>query len=189
MSLPILEARGITKRFGHVQALVDADISVFTGEVVALIGDNGAGKSTLTKILSGALRPDTGEIRIDGAVTEIQSPIDARRHGIETVYQDLALALDLDPVQNVFLGREIPAPGLLGRFGFLDRPEMRRRTEDAFGSLGVQVPALSATFIAAFLDAYLRALPLHSCLEAGRDAAAETCTHLGGFPQNSLSWV
>jgi simple sugar transport system ATP-binding protein len=144
MSLPILEARGISKRFGHVHALIDADISVFRGEVVALIGDNGAGKSTLAKILSGALRPDTGEIRIDGAVTEIQSPIDARRHGIETVYQDLALALDLDPVQNVFLGREISTPGLLGLFGFLDRPAMRRRAEEAFRSLGVQVPALSA---------------------------------------------
>lgn len=144
MSPPILEARGVSKRFGHIRALMDADFSIFKDEVVALIGDNGAGKSTLTKILSGALRPDTGEIRIDGVVTDIQSPIDARRHGIETVYQDLALALDLDPVQNVFLGRELSAPGFLGHLGFLDRAEMRRRAEEAFHSLGVQIPALSS---------------------------------------------
>src|SRR5260370_28130418 len=93
---PILEARGIYKRFGSVRALEGADFEVYPGEVVALIGDNGAGKSTLIKILSGALRPDTGTIRMRGRPVEFHSPRDARAARIETVYQHLALAPDLD---------------------------------------------------------------------------------------------
>ena len=120
MSEPLLQARGICKRFGHVQALRDADFDVFRDEVVALIGDNGAGKSTLIKILSGILHPDAGEIRFDGKPVTIDSPLAARRLGIETVYQDLALAPELSPAANLFLGREELRPGLLGRLGFLD---------------------------------------------------------------------
>ncbi|WP_181706108.1 ATP-binding cassette domain-containing protein [Chthonobacter rhizosphaerae] len=140
MTAPILEARGITKSYGHVRSLQGADISVDRGEVVALIGDNGAGKSTLTKILSGALKPDGGEIRVDGVPVTFDSPVAARRHGIETVYQDLSLALDLNPIQNLFLGRELPAKGLLGRLGFLDRAAMRQAGEEAFRSLSVRIP-------------------------------------------------
>jgi simple sugar transport system ATP-binding protein len=136
---PLYEARGIVKRFGHVTALDGADFTVYPGEVVALVGDNGAGKSTLVKTLSGALRPDEGELLFDGRPVDLHSPLDARALGIETVYQDLALAPELDPAMNAFLGREVMQPGLLGRLGFLDRKTMRRRTAEAFSSLGVGV--------------------------------------------------
>ena len=138
-SSALLEARGISKSFGHVEALRGVDFEVRHQEVVALMGDNGAGKSTLVKILSGALHPDAGEIRIDGSPTTLQTPLDARAKGVETVYQDLALADTLDPVANLFLGREIVQSGLLGRLGFLDGKEMRRRAGEAFLSLNVPV--------------------------------------------------
>src|SRR5512132_4517481 len=88
----VMEARGLVKRYGHVTALDGADFDLLPGEILAVIGDNGAGKSTLIKALSGALIPDSGEIRLDGKVVKFHSPIDARRQGIETVYQDLAVA-------------------------------------------------------------------------------------------------
>src|SRR6185312_4669395 len=106
------------------QALQGADFSVNPGEIVALIGDNGAGKSTLVRILSGSDRPDEGAIRVNGAEAHFSGPPDARAAGIETVYQDLALAPDLDTAANMFLGREILKPGLLGRLGVLDKPRM-----------------------------------------------------------------
>jgi simple sugar transport system ATP-binding protein len=136
---PLYEARAIVKRFGHVTALDGADFSVYPGEVVALVGDNGAGKSTLVKTLSGALQHDEGELLFNGEPVVLHTPLDARALGIETVYQDLALAPDLDPAMNAFLGREVMQPGVLGKLGFLDRKTMRRRTADAFTSLGVGV--------------------------------------------------
>lgn len=136
---PLLEARGIVKRFGRVEALRGADFAVYPEEIVALIGDNGAGKSTLVKILSGALEPDAGTVLLDGDIVDLVTPSTARHLGIETVYQDLALADDLDPVTNVFLGREIVRPGLLGRLGFLDRPRMRAAAAETFSTLGLTV--------------------------------------------------
>jgi simple sugar transport system ATP-binding protein len=136
---PLLEAVGLTKRFGHVQALRGADFSVFPGEVVALVGDNGAGKSTLVKLLSGAGRPDTGEIRLDGQPVAWGSPVEAQRHGIETVYQDLALAPDLDGASNLYLGREIRRAGILGRLGVLDNRAMWAGARTAFGELGIDL--------------------------------------------------
>ena len=103
----MLEARGLVKRYGHVTALDGADFELYPGEILAVIGDNGAGKSTLIKALSGALIPDEGEILVDGTPVHFRGPLDARRHGIETVYQDLALATALDISENIFLGREI----------------------------------------------------------------------------------
>jgi simple sugar transport system ATP-binding protein len=144
MAEPLLEARGIVKSFGHVLALRGADFTVFPGEVVALIGDNGAGKSTLVKTLSGVHHPDAGEIRFEGRPVQIDSPVAARALGIETVYQDLALAPDLESSANLFLGRENMRPGILGRLGFLDKPAMRRRTEEAFSTLGVGVQSATA---------------------------------------------
>ena len=138
-AVPLLEARGIVKSFGHVEALRGADFEVRRDEIVALMGDNGAGKSTLVKILSGAIAADGGEIRIDGVPVQLRSPVDARLHGVETVYQDLALADTLDPVANLFLGRELSRAGVLGRLGFLDKQEMRRRAGDVFSSLNVPV--------------------------------------------------
>jgi simple sugar transport system ATP-binding protein len=129
---PILGAYRVVKTFGHVRALRHASFEAFPGEVTALVGDNGAGKSTLTKVLSGVYSPDEGEVKIDGNPVRLSDPHDAKARGIETVYQDLALAPDLDAAGNVFLGRE------LRRFGILhNHPEMRRRTATAFRDLGV----------------------------------------------------
>jgi simple sugar transport system ATP-binding protein len=140
----LLEARGIAKHFGRVHALRGADFTVNTGEVVALIGDNGAGKSTLVKTLSGVHAPDAGEILFEGRPVQIPTPEAARALGIETVYQDLALAPDLESSANLFLGREIFRSGLLGRLGFLDTAAMRERTATAFGELGVGVQDVTA---------------------------------------------
>ena len=134
---PILEARSIVKRFGHVEALRGADFTAHAGEVTALIGDNGAGKSTLVKILSGVYRPTSGEIFIGGKPVSFDSPADAHAAGIETVYQDLSVAQDLSPAANMFMGRERLRPGLLGRLGFLDNAAMRRDSLVAFGRLKV----------------------------------------------------
>ncbi len=113
--VPLYEARDIVKRYGHVEALRGASFAAYAGEVTALIGDNGAGKSTLVKILSGAERPDSGSLLLDGKPIALSSPQDAHRHGIETVYQDLSLATDMDPAANIFMGREILRRGLLGK--------------------------------------------------------------------------
>jgi simple sugar transport system ATP-binding protein len=139
MAGALLEARGIVKSFGRVRALRGASFTVNPGEVVALIGDNGAGKSTLVKTLSGVHHPDGGDILFEGRQVTISTPVAARELGIETVYQDLALAPDLESAANLFLGREARRKGLLGKLGFLDKPEMRRRTQEAFRQLGVGV--------------------------------------------------
>ena len=137
MSEALLEARGITKSYGVVRALWEADFAVNAGEVAALVGDNGAGKSTLVKILAGTTEPDAGEIWFEGRQVTVPTPVAARELGIETVYQDLALAPELDPAANLFLGRELLRGGLLGKLGFLDKPAMRRRTNQAFADLGI----------------------------------------------------
>lgn len=136
---PLLEARDVVKTYGHVQALDGANFTVFPGEVVALIGDNGAGKSTLTKVISGVISPDRGELLFDGRRVDIGSPAAAQELGIETVYQDLALAPDLDGAANVYMGRELLKPGLLGKLGVLDKRAMKAGAETAFKDLGVAV--------------------------------------------------
>ena len=136
---PILEARGIVKRFGHVEALRGADFTAHAGEVTALIGDNGAGKSTLVKILSGVYRPTAGEIVVNGRPVSFASPAEAHEAGIETVYQDLSVAQDLSPAANMFMGREKLRPGLLGKLGFLDNATMRRESLVAFDRLKVSL--------------------------------------------------
>jgi simple sugar transport system ATP-binding protein len=141
---PLLEARGIEKSFGRVRALRGADFEVRPAEVVALVGDNGAGKSTLVKVLSGIYHADAGEIRFAGRPVAVPSPEAARELGIETVYQDLALAPDLDPAANLYLGREIVRSGPLGWFGILDKRAMREGTAKAFASLGVGLQATDA---------------------------------------------
>src|SRR2546426_2979037 len=112
--VPILEARGLVKKYGQVVALDGTDLELYPGEILAIIGDNGAGKSTLIKALSGALQPDEGEMHLDGEPVHFRSPRDARRAGIETVYQDLAVAQALDIASNIFLGREQRRRGPLG---------------------------------------------------------------------------
>jgi len=144
MPEPVLEARQIVKRFGRVQALRGANLTVYPEEVVALVGDNGAGKSTLVKTMVGVHPPDDGEILFQGKPVTVNTPHDARDLGIETVYQDLALAAEVDPAANMFLGREILRSGPLGKLGFLDKPAMRRRSDEAFRTLGVQIQDTSA---------------------------------------------
>jgi fructose transport system ATP-binding protein len=140
---PIFQARGIVKRFGHVIALSGADFELYPGEILAVIGDNGAGKSTLIKVLSGALQPDEGEIFLDGEPVHFRTPLDARRAGIETVYQDLAVAPALDIASNLFLGRELRRHGPLGQvFRMLDKRQMRREAGEALSELKVGVQSL-----------------------------------------------
>jgi simple sugar transport system ATP-binding protein len=136
----LLRVRGLTKQFGRIRALRGADLDVDAGEVVGLVGDNGAGKSTITKILSGILNPDGGDIVLDGRAVRFASPKAAREHGIETVYQDLALAADLDAVANLFLGRELYRRGSPG---ILDDPAMRHRALALFDELGIRLQSLS----------------------------------------------
>jgi simple sugar transport system ATP-binding protein len=136
---PVLEARDIVKTFGRVVALNGANFTVYPGEVVALVGDNGAGKSTLVKTLVGVHPPDRGHMFFEGREVHIHTPQQAREIGIETVYQDLALAAEIDPAANMFLGREILRPGLFGKLGFLDKAAMRQRSEEAFRALGVRI--------------------------------------------------
>ncbi|HWG15688.1 MAG TPA: ATP-binding cassette domain-containing protein [Streptosporangiaceae bacterium] len=138
---PLLDARNLVKHYGQVLALDDASFTAYPGEVTALIGDNGAGKSTLVKTLSGAIRPDGGQIFFEGQPITLNSPLDARRHGIETVYQDLALAPDLDAAANLHLGREIYRFRALH---ILNKSEMRRRAVAAFKELGVELPDVGA---------------------------------------------
>ena len=141
---PLLSARGVVKHFGQVQALQGADFTARRGEVVALIGDNGAGKSTLVNVLSGVIAPDGGEITLEGAPVRFAGPMDAQSQGVETVYQDLSLAPDLDAAANLYLGRELFRGGLLSPFHVLDRSAMRRAAVDAFSELGVSLKDVTA---------------------------------------------
>jgi len=135
---PVLQARSLVKRYGRVTALDHADFDLYPGEILAVIGDNGAGKSTLIKALCGAVIPDTGEIRLAGDVVHFKSPIEAREAGIETVYQNLALSPALSIADNMFLGREIKAPGALGTwFHLLNRGAMQKFAREKLNELGL----------------------------------------------------
>jgi D-xylose transport system ATP-binding protein len=129
---PVLELRGVSKRFGAVQALFEVDFHVAAGQVMALVGDNGAGKSTLIKCIAGIYPIDTGEVRFDGEPVRVHGPKDAARLGIEIVYQDLALADNLDVVGNMFLGREQTTS-----FRRLDETAMEARAQETLKSLSV----------------------------------------------------
>jgi D-xylose transport system ATP-binding protein len=139
---PILELKGISKRFGAVQALKDVDFEVFTEEVVGLVGDNGAGKSTLIKCISGINTIDAGEIRFEGKPVTITGPQDVARLGIETVYQDLALCDNLDVVANLFLGREQTETLALGLVKPLNELTMEKRSIDVLRGLSVSIPSV-----------------------------------------------
>jgi len=140
----VLQARGLVKRYGQVTALDGADFELRAGEILAVIGDNGAGKSSLIKALSGATVPDSGEIFLDGAPARFRSPIDARRAGIETVYQDLAVAASMDIASNMFLGRELRRPGVLGTvFRMLDKKRMRQEAAEHMADLKIGLRSLT----------------------------------------------
>ncbi|WP_435854603.1 ATP-binding cassette domain-containing protein [Streptomyces longwoodensis] len=140
----LLEAQGIVKNYGHVEVLRGTDFHVEAGKVTSLIGDNGAGKSTLIKILSGVAPCQGGRILLNGGPMTFQSPLHARDCGIETVYQDLALAPDLGPAENAYMGRELLRPGLLGKLGVLDKKRMRQMAFETFTSLGTDVKDMDA---------------------------------------------
>ena len=135
---PVLMARGLVKRFGHVTALVGSDFELYPGEVLGVIGDNGAGKSSLIKCLSGAMIPDEGEIELEGQPVHFRRPHDARAAGIETVYQTLAVAPALDIASNMFLGRERRRAGVLGTWlRMLDKAGMRHDARRTMQDLGI----------------------------------------------------
>jgi fructose transport system ATP-binding protein len=135
---PVLQARGLIKRYGHVTALDGCDFEVLPGEILAVIGDNGAGKSSLIKALSGATVPDEGEILLDGKAVKFRSPLDAREQGIETVYQELAVAPAMSIAENLFLARELVKPGWRG--SLLKMIDKRRMLEEATAHMkGLQI--------------------------------------------------
>jgi len=137
VNTPLVELRRISKAFGGVHAIEDVDVDLYPGEVVALLGHNGAGKSTLIKVLSGVHPPDRGEIRVAGNPVRIESTREAKALGIETIYQNLALAENLDAVANVFLGRE-----RYTRFGFLDEETMEHETRRMLDRMKLRLPSL-----------------------------------------------
>jgi len=135
---PIFTGRGLSKRFGRVTAMIDCDFDLMPGEILAVIGDNGAGKSTLIKTLSGAIKPDTGEIKLNGKAVSFNSPLDARSKGIETVYQNLAISPALSITDNMFMGRELIKPGMIGRFlRQLDKKKMSQISRQKLSDLGL----------------------------------------------------
>ena len=137
-SVPTLAAKGLSKRYGRVVALDNADFELMPNEILAVIGDNGAGKSTLIKALCGAVMPDSGRIELNGQPVNFRSPLEARLAGIETVYQNLALSPALSIADNMFLGREMRKPGLMGSlFRRLDRTAMQKIARQKLNELGL----------------------------------------------------
>ena len=140
----VLQAKGLVKRYGQVTALDGADFELRAGEILAVIGDNGAGKSSLIKALSGATIPDEGELLLDGKPIHFRSPIDARRAGIETVYQDLAVAAAMTIAENLFLGRELRRPGFLGNvLRMLDKKKMLQESIARMQELKVGIRSMT----------------------------------------------
>ena len=138
---PRLALQGINKAWGSVKSLIDVSFDVRRGEVIGLLGDNGAGKSTLIKMISGAYKPDGGQLLLNGEAVSFSTPLEARRRGIETIYQDLALCDNLDAGANIFLGRE-RMRRQLGIFSVLDRPYMLHEARQVLDQLDIRIPEL-----------------------------------------------
>lgn len=140
----VMQAKGLVKRYGQVTALDGADFELRAGEILAVIGDNGAGKSSLIKCLSGATIPDEGQILLDGRMIHFKSPMDARKSGIETVYQDLAVAPAMTIAENLFMGRELLRPGWLGKFlRLLDKQKMLEESISRMNDLKVGIRSMT----------------------------------------------
>ncbi|WP_299043981.1 ATP-binding cassette domain-containing protein [uncultured Tateyamaria sp.] len=138
MTEPILKARNLVKRYGKVTALDHADFDLMPGEILAVIGDNGAGKSSMIKAVSGAVVPDQGQVWLEGKEVKFRSPIEAREEGIETVYQQLAMSPALSIADNMFMGRELRKPGIMGKvFRRLDKPAMEKFAREKLSELGL----------------------------------------------------
>ena len=140
---PMLSARGLVKRYGSVTAIDGADFDLYPGEILAVIGDNGAGKSSMIKALSGAVVPDQGQISLDGQPVHFKSPLEARRAGIETVYQDLAVAPALDIATNLFLGREAAAGPLGSVLRMVDKRGMKKEAQQHMADLKIGLRSMS----------------------------------------------
>jgi simple sugar transport system ATP-binding protein len=138
----VIAARGIGKVYGHVRALHDVSFELRRGEVVAIFGDNGAGKSTFAKCLCGVVTPDSGHVEVASKPVEMKSIRDAEKFGITAVHQDLALAPDLTVLENMFLGREVARPGVLGKIGMINRSSMARESETALAALQIKLPSV-----------------------------------------------
>ncbi len=144
IDLPVLELHDLSKSYGSIEAVRHANLTIRRGEVMALVGDNGAGKSTLVKMVAGAVQPSSGRVVLEGRDVTIKNPLEARTLGIETVYQDLALAPHLSVVQNMFLGREVVRRGFIGRlFGVLDGKSMRETAQRELDQLGISIKSLT----------------------------------------------
>ena len=139
LRVPIVRMEDTYKHFGGVVAINHVTFDLYEGEVLALVGDNGAGKSTLMKILSGAIRADAGAVYVRGRKVRIDDPQDARRLGIETIYQNLAQLNNLDIPANIFMGREVRAQGPLGRLGLMNLKQMRAESEEMLGGFGIKI--------------------------------------------------
>jgi fructose transport system ATP-binding protein len=139
---PVLHISGLTKHYGGVEALTDAGFSLLPGEHAAIVGDNGAGKSTFVRLITGVEQPNAGDIRLDGNKVSFASPLDAREQGIETVYQTLALAEDLDVPANIFLGRELTRFNL-GPLSILNHKAMREKSAEMLATTGVKIQDMS----------------------------------------------
>lgn len=138
---PILQVKDLYKHFGGLVAVDHVSLDIYPGEVVGLLGDNGAGKSTLIKMISGVYKPDGGQMLLNGEVVSFATPLEARRRGIETIYQDLALCENLDASANIFLGRE-KMRHQLGIFRVLNRPHMLREARQVLDQLDIRIPEL-----------------------------------------------
>ncbi|WP_137931603.1 ATP-binding cassette domain-containing protein [Mesorhizobium comanense] len=142
--IPVMQAVGLKKHYGHVVALDDADFELAQGEILAVVGDNGAGKSTLIKALTGAVIPDEGDVYLDGRKVHFKSPLNARLAGIETVYQELAVATQLNIAQNLYLGREVRKSGIAGTvFRQLDKKLMRNQAAEHMRNLGIRIQSIN----------------------------------------------
>jgi simple sugar transport system ATP-binding protein len=163
---PVVRVEGLTKAYGAVHALRDLDLDL-RHDVTAIVGDNGAGKSTLVGCLTGSILPTRGRIFIDGTEHRFAGPREAQALGIQAVYQDLSLALDLSPIQNIFLGREVAAKGLMGRLGFLDRAAMRAEGSRELEALAVK-PSTFDTPTSAMSGGQRQAVALARALNSGQ---------------------
>lgn len=139
----VMQAHDLRKSYGHVVAMDGADFELAENEIMAVVGDNGAGKSSLIRALTGAVVPDSGDVMLDGRKVHFRRPLDARLAGIETVYQELAVATELDIAQNLFLGRELRKPGIMGSlFRQLDKSSMRQQAANHMRDLGIRVQSI-----------------------------------------------
>ena len=184
---PLYEVRNISKNYGSVVALENVSLQIRAGEVLGLVGDNGAGKSTLVKVLSGAHQPDTGEILLDGVERHWRSPHDVLEAGIETLYQDSGLAPNLTVSSNVFLGRELRSPGLLGKLGFLAQKRMDMIAHEDLERVGIGVTSTDRT-VAELSGGQRQAVAIGRAVSWARKVIIldEPTNHLGARQANEV---